>query len=953
MDTTRSAHELAELLLTSQPSYALLSDGSTVEIRQARAEDAADVRQMHEQLSPSNSYFRFFSYSPLAPEREAQRLSRPDDGEHAALLARLDGKLVGVASYEPSGRPGIAEIAFAVSDEMHGRGVATLLLEHLVSLARQRRLTAFAAETLPDNIAMQRVFADAGLPVERQFADGVIELLMPLPGHDGGQLDHYLDAVAGRASRAEVASLRHLLLPESVAVIGAGRRRGSVGREILHNIVAAGFAGPVYAVNPHGHSMEGLTSLTSAADLPLGIDLAVVAVPPSEVAGVAAACGRRGVHAIIVITASLGGAGADLLAICRRYGMRLVGPNCFGVASTPARLNATFAAGTPAAGIAGVVMQSGGVGIALLEHLRRLGIGVSSFASVGDKYDVSSNDLLTWWEQDEQTKLAVLYVESFGNPRGFARTARRVGRKLPVLTVIGGRSVAGQRAAASHTAATATPLVTQEALFGQAGIIATHSLGELIEAAAFLSCQPLPAGRRVAIVSNAGGAGVLAADACGDAGLTVATLTAATQRRLTRLLPPGATVAGPVDASATVDVRAFRECLEAVAADDAVDAVLAIGVPTAVADLRAAILTAQLDKPLAATLLDQAAAVSLLPAVPGEVPAVTGAPATAAAVTGAAVTGAAGNRVDDGAAGSRAAGDRAAGDGAAGDGLASLVRIPVYSYPESAARALAHAAGYREWRDAQHGQVPELADIDASGARALIAAFLTASPDGGWLAAADAAALLASYRITTVTTRTASSQNGVLAAAAELGGHVVLKAEAAGLVHKTEAGAVKLDLRTSAEIEDAYAQLATAFGARLSQVLVQPMLAGGVETIVGVVQEPVFGPLVVFGLGGVATEVLGDHTARLAPLTDADAAQMISGVRVAPLLFGHRGSPAVDTAALADLLLHVSRLADDLPEVAELDLNPVIARSDGAHVVDVRVRISPAAPRDPFLRQLR
>ena len=908
MEMSGSAHELAEVPMTGQPSYALLADGSTVEIQPARPEDAADVRQMHEDLSPGNAYFRFFSFSPQAPEREAQRLCRPEDAEHAALLARLDGQLVGVASYEPSGRPGVAEIAFAVSDEMHGRGVATLLLEHLVSLARQRRLTAFAAETLPDNIAMQRVFADAGLPVERQFADGVIELTMPLPGRDGGQLDQYLDAVAGRASRAEVASLQHLLLPGSVAVIGAGRRRGSVGREILHNIVTGGFTGPVYAVNPRGHSMEGLSCLASPADLPLGIDLAVVAVPPAEVPGVAAACGRRGVRALIVITASLGGGGADLLAICRRYGMRLVGPNCFGVASTRAHLNATFAVGMPAPGIAGLVMQSGGVGIALLEHIRRLGLGVSSFASVGDKYDVSSNDMLTWWEQDEQTMLAVLYVESFGNPRGFARTARRVGRKLPVLTVIGGRSAAGQRAAASHTAASATPLVTQEALFGQAGIIATHSLGELIEAAAFLSCQPLPAGRRVAIVSNAGGAGVLAADACGDNGLAVATLSAATQRRLTRLLPAGAAVGGPVDASATVSVNAFRACLETVAADDAVDAVLAIGVPTAVSDVSTAILTAQLGKSLAATLLDQAEAARLLPAGARQAP--------------------------------------------AGDGRGER-RVPVYSYPESAARALAHAARYREWRDAERGQVPDLDGIDVAGARALVSAFLIASPDGGWLAAADAAALMASYQIPTVTTLTGPSQDAVLTAADELGGHVVLKAEVAGLVHKTDVGAVKLDLRTSAEVADAYAELAGAFGDDMTRVLVQPMLAGGVETIVGVVQEPVFGPLVVFGLGGVATEVLGDHTARLAPLTDTDAAQMISGVRAAPLLSGHRGSPAVDTAAIADLLLRVSRLADDLPEVAELDLNPVIARPDGAHVVDVRIRIAPSATRDPFLRQLR
>ncbi|HTX85856.1 MAG TPA: GNAT family N-acetyltransferase [Streptosporangiaceae bacterium] len=897
----------AAVITPAAGSYALLSDGTTIEIRPAGAQDIDDVREMHNQMSPDNAYFRFFSFSPQAPEREAQRLCRPEGVDHAALLARLDGQLVGVASYEPTRRPGVAEIAFAVSDEMHGRGVATLLLEHLVSLARQRHLTAFAAETLPENMAMQRVFADAGLPVERQFADGVIELTMPLPAHEGGRLDHYLDAVADRASRAEIASLRHLLRPESVAVVGAGRRRGSVGREILHNIVAGGFPGPVYPVNPHGRSMEGLSCLASVADLPLGVDLAVIAVPPHEVPAVAAECGRRGVRALIVITASLGGGGADLLAICRRYGMRLVGPNCFGVASSEAHLNATFAASMPGGGSTGLVMQSGGVGIALLEHLRRIGTGVSSFASVGDKYDVSSNDMLTWWEQDGQTRLAVLYVESFGNPRGFARTARRVGQKLPVLTVIGGRSAAGQRAAASHTAASATPLVTQEALFGQAGIIATRSLGELVDAAALLASQPLPAGRRVAIVSNAGGAGVLAADACYDSGLTVAVLETSTQRRLARILPPGATVSGPVDASATVSVSSFRDCLQAVGADDNVDAILAIGVPTAIADLSEAIVTAPVSKPIAAVMLDRGQAVTLA--------------------------------------------DRAV---AAGQPIAELEpRLPIYSYPESAARALGHAASYREWRDSQQGRVPEFADVDAVGAHALVAAFLADRPDGGWLAAADAIALLASYRIVMVETRSVTSKDAALVAAAELGGHVVLKADVAGLVHKTDAGAVKLDLRSGEEVAGAYRELAAAFGADLRRVLVQPMLTGGVETIIGVVQEPVFGPLVVFGLGGVATDVLGDRAARLAPLTDSDAEQMISEVRAAPLLFGHRGSPAVDTAALADLLLRVSRLADDLPEVADLDLNPVIARPDGAHVVDVRIRVAPTAPRDPFLRQLR
>jgi acyl-CoA synthetase (NDP forming)/GNAT superfamily N-acetyltransferase len=882
-------------------TYALLADGGTIDIRPARPDDAESVREMHASLSPDNAYFRFFSLSPRAPEREATRVCRPEDESHVALLALLSGRLVGVATYEATGKPGRAEIAFAVTDDMHGRGIATLLLEHLVSAARQRNLIAFEAETLPDNYAMLRVFADAGLPVERHFGDGMVELTIPLPGTDTEGLDNYLDAVDMRASRAEIASLRSLFRPASVAVIGAGRKRGSVGREILHNILTAGFGGPVYAVHPSAEMIEGIVCLPSAIDLPDGVDVAVIAVPPPEVVSVAANCGRRGVRNLVVITSNLGASGPELLATCRRYGMRLVGPNCFGVAVPGQGLNATFAVREPQPGTAGLVMQSGGLGIALFEHFSRLGIGVSSFVSVGDKYDVSSNDLLTWWEQDDQTKLAVLYVESFGNPRAFARTARRVGRKIPVLTIIGGRSAAGQRAAASHTAATATPLVTQEALFAQAGIITAHSLGELVETAAFLACQPLPAGNRVAIVSNAGGAGVLAADACAEEGLIVPALGAATQRRLAELLPSGAAIGDPVDTTAGVTAETFRTALEIVAADDSVDAIVAIGVPTAVADLTAAISSAKVAKPMAVALLDQADTARLLPEP-----------------------------------------DR---------GQARLV--PAYAYPESAVSAISHAVGYVRWRESQRGRLPELDGLDPAAARQLVSGFLSAQPGGGWLAEADAAQLLASYQIPMITTRVVTSAAAAVAVAAEAGWPVVLKAEVAGVVHKTDAGAVKLDLRTGDDVAAAYRQLTEQFGADLRRVLVQPMLAGGVETLAGVVQEPVFGPLVVFGLGGVATEVLGDHVARLSPLTDADAHDMVRSIRAAALLTGHRGSAAVDTAGLEDILLRLSRLADDLPEVAELDLNPVIATPGSVQAVDVRVRVAPAMPRDPFLRRLR
>ncbi|HEV2451016.1 MAG TPA: GNAT family N-acetyltransferase, partial [Streptosporangiaceae bacterium] len=446
-------------------TFALLIDGSTIEIRPATPEDFEAVRAMHAALSPENAYLRFFSLSPLNADREARRVCRAPGPDHAALLAWLGDELAGVASYEPIPGPAVAEIAFAVPDHLHGRGIATLLLEHLVSIARQRGLRAFTAETLTENTAMLAVFANAGLPVQRKFADGDMQLTFPLPCDEADQrLDRYLDAVAARESRADVASLCHLLRPGSIAVIGASRRRGSPGREILHNIVTGGFAGPVYPVNPRGRSMEGLHCLPSVADLPEHVDMAVIAVPAPAVPAVADACGRRGVRSLVVITSGLGAEGADLLAICRRYGMRLVGPNCFGIAVPGLGLDATFGADRPLPGRAGLVVQSGGVGVSFLAHLSRLGIGVSSFVSAGDKYDVSSNDLLTWWEQDGQTALAVLYVESFGSPRKFARTARRVGQMMPVLTVVSGRSVAGQRAAASHTAAAGTPLATQEAL---------------------------------------------------------------------------------------------------------------------------------------------------------------------------------------------------------------------------------------------------------------------------------------------------------------------------------------------------------------------------------------------------------------------------------------------------------------------------------------------------------
>jgi len=496
--------------------YALLRDGSTVEIRPADRSDAEAVRAMHAMMSPGNLYLRFFGKSLDSADIEADRVCRAPGLDHVTLLAWLGGRLVGVASYELAAESGTAEVAFAVLDDMHGKGIGTLLREHLASVARDRGVRSITTGTLPENQAMLKVFANSGLPVQRRLSAGVVELTFPLPGEADRGFDEYLDHVAARESRADVASLQHLLWPASVAVVGASRRRGTVGREILHNIVTGGFSGQVYPINPHAAALDGLRCLASVDDLPQNIDMAVIAVPPAVVPEVAAQCGQRGVRSLVVITSGLGDQGADLLAICRRHGMRLVGPSCSGVAVPFLGLDATFGAEHPFPGTAALVVQSGGIGISLLGHLSQLGIGVSSFASVGDMYDVSSDDLLAWWEHDLRTKLAVLCVESYGSLRKFARTARRVGQRMPVLTVLGGRPMAGQRAAASRAAAAATPLVTQEALFAQAGIIAVPGLGELVEAAALLASQPLPAGGRIAIVSSTGEAGVLAADACGQ-----------------------------------------------------------------------------------------------------------------------------------------------------------------------------------------------------------------------------------------------------------------------------------------------------------------------------------------------------------------------------------------------------------------------------------------------------
>ncbi|MEU9188905.1 bifunctional GNAT family N-acetyltransferase/acetate--CoA ligase family protein [Streptomyces sp. NPDC048484] len=887
--------------------HALLTDGTTVCVRAAGSDDHDAVLRLYSDMSDENLRLRFFSVSRRSAEQAAARVGNSTDAGYRAFVAEYDGQVIGIAEYQVEGeeRAGSADMALAVGDAWHHRGVGTLLLEHLVSAARAQGVTSFSADALAENREMLKVFTDLGLRTVRQFSGPEIRCLIPL-----ADTEHYRVRVEGRGQTADVASLTPLLRPKSVVVVGAGRKPGSVGRAVLHNLSTGGFTGRLLAVNPTASVVLGVHAYPSVGALPLVPDLAVIAVPAPDVPAAAEECGKFGVRALLVVSAGLDADQAEaLLAAGRHHGMRLVGPNCLGLASTEetVRLDATFAATHPQPGTAGVAVQSGGVGIALLSGLERLGIGVSDFVSLGDKYDVSGNDLLQWWESDGRTDLALLHLESFGNPRAFSRTARRVTRRLPILTVDAGRTEAGRRAAASHTAGAATTTMTRRALFTQAGITATRTVPELLETAALLHSQPLPTGSRVVVVTNAGGAGVLAADACAEAGLSLPPLSPALIDDLLGILPRGATAGNPVDAGAAVTEEQLRSCVDRLADHDGVDAVLVALVPTAVATATGDDLVRSLthapdrrSRTVAAVLLDQETTVRLLPSDTGHVPA--------------------------------------------------------YADPQAAARALAHAAERARWLARPPGTVPALDGIDTQRAHQVVAAFLADNPDGGWLDPRACAELLGCYGIPQSPWAWAESEDEAVLAADRLKGPdglVVLKAHWPGLVHKTVQHAVHLDLRGDAQVRAAYQDFHVRFSPMLAGAVVQPLAPRGIELFAGVVQDEVFGPLVLFGLGGTATDVLDDHAARLAPLTDLDVHDLVTAPRCAPLLFGRDGTGPVDLEKVEQLLLRLSRMAGDLPQLAEADLNPVLARPDLVTALDARIRLLPRRAHDPYLRRLR
>jgi acetate---CoA ligase (ADP-forming) len=864
----------------------ILRDGSTLRLRPPRRDDADALLRFFHGLSERSLYLRFHGL-PRLDERLVEPVLEPDWEERGALLGALMGndgeEVVAVANYVRLRDPAVAEAAFAVADAYQRRGIGTRLLEQLAQRAASVGVERFVAEVMADNRDMLGVFEAVGFELTRELAGGEIEVEFPL-----AMTEAFETSVAERDHVAVTASVRPFFEPRSVAVIGASHRRGSIGGELFRNILAGDFQGAAYPVNRGGDPVAGVRAYRSIAEIGDPVDLAVISVPAAAVIGAAEEALRHGVRALVVISAGFAETGREgeerqdqLLSLVRSYGARLIGPNCLGIAVAGPRLNATFAGRAAPPGNIGFSSQSGALGLALLEAAVTRALGLSAFVSIGNKADVSTNDLLQWWEDDEATEAILLYVESFGNPRRFGRLARRVARRKPILALKSGTSTSGRRAASSHTAALAGSDAAVDALFRHAGVIRAASLEELVDVATFFSTQPRLAGTSVAVLTNAGGLGILCADACEAEGLELTALADETVAALRAVLPAEASIGNPVDMLGSATADTYATALPPLLADPHVDAVIVLFVPAVSATAEAV-----------ATALTQ---------VTAEVEAEK--PVLAVVISA---------------------------DGVPEALRSGAGRVGAFDYPESAARALGRAAERAEWLRRPQGYVPPLAGIDGERAESVVERALSAAEDA-WLAPEDVRELLLAYGLPLVPERLAASADEAAALAAELGFPAVVKTAAPG-AHKTELGGIALDLADANAVRAAVQRIG-------APVIVQPMVKAGAELLAGVVQDPVFGPLVAFGPGGVLAELIGEASFRIAPLTDVDATELVTTGKAGRLIAGFRGAPAADRAALEDVLHRLSRLGEDLPAVSELDLNPVLALPDRCVIVDARIRV--------------
>ena len=865
----------------------LLADGAIAVVRPLDpAHDRAPLDALHHGATTESLRLRFFTTTPRAADSYVEHVCTAPPEETITLVAETGGEVVALATAEVSS-PTVAEVAFLVSDALHGHGIASILLEHLAAAARDRGIETFTADVLAENYAMLGVFRAAGFDVLHHEEYGVVEVRLAT-----AQTARAQRAADEREAHAEARSLHPLLHPRSAAVVGVRRDGSGIGGAVLDSIVSGGFTGSLHVVHPSAGEVSGVPAVHRLADLDEPVDVAVLCVPAPRLEDAMADAVTAGVRAVVVISSGLREMGPEgrtieqkLARTAREHGIRMVGPNCLGLlANDPAvRLNATFARSMPHSGALAIASQSGGVGIALLDLAGDLGLGVNSFVSLGNKADVSSNDLLMAWQDDPSVQAAALYLESFGNARKFARVARRFSTNKPLLAVVGGRSAGGQRAGSSHTAASATPSVGIAALFDQAGVIECHSAEELATTAQLLVEQPLPAGDRVAVLSNAGGFGVLGADACEQVGLRVPQLSERLQQQLATHVTATVGTSNPVDLGAGAAPAQLTGAVADLLDTDEVDALVVVLVGTAVADpepLVEALVQVRRQHPGKPALL-----VTLGGVVPPE------------------------------------------------PEPGGWTRFRTMS---DAVQALGRAQGYARWRSVETTDPEPLDGARGRAARTRARHLLEQGRD--WLGAVEIAQLLSPYGLAPVG-QVARDLGEAVAAARKVGFPVALKVADPRVLHKTDRGLVRVGVGDAPGVRRAVADFCAELDLNSVPVIVQPVVSG-VEVALGLVRDPGMGPLLMVAAGGVTTEIANDRTFLLPPLSRTDAVRALHSLRMWPLLKGYRGSPPVDLDALVDLVLELGRLAEEVPEITELDLNPVLAAPEGAHVVDVRVRLA-------------
>ncbi|MCL1593170.1 MAG: GNAT family N-acetyltransferase [Actinomycetia bacterium] len=878
---------------------AVLKDGGTIRIRPIVPEDSDALQEFVQNMSTQSSYFRFFRVKRELDADELKTFTQVDYKADMAFIGIVDGELVGVGRYNAlEDDPSTAEIAFTVRDSFQGMGIGTLLVFRISAYARALGIERFRAFLLADNHAMMRVFRNAGFALNREIDEGVYTVEIPTEESDS------VLAAEGKAEQiSTAASLMPLFYPHSIAVIGASRNRASIGGRLFNNILNADFMGPLYPVNPRTSVVRSIPTFASVKDIPGPIDLAFIVVPSQHVADVVRECAEKGVRSLVVISAGfseVGGSGAEaeaeILDIVRTAGMRMVGPNCMGLLNTDpvVNLDGQFGPIMPPRGNVAMLSQSGALGLAILDYATELGIGISTFVSVGNKADVSGNDLLLYWEEDPNTDVVLLYLESFGNPRRFSRIARRIGMKKPIVVVKSGRTAAGARAASSHTGSLASLDTAVDALFDQAGVIRVDTLEELFNVASLLSSQPLPRGRNVGVITNAGGPAILAVDALESQGLHVPHLSDELQKQLREFLSADAAVFNPIDMIAAAGPEEYKKTIQALLASDEIDALITVfipasdvGVPETATAIREAAEESSGEKVFLSVYMNSSG-------VPTELSSAT-------------------------------------------------AQFPVFPFPERAAMALRKAVEYAEWREKPAGTFVRPEGIDKTEARRILdAACEGLPPDGEWLAPEAVDGILTAYGLPVPRTGVVHSLEEARAFAESISGPVVLKVISPSAVHKSDVGGVALDVNGPEEVKAAYEQVTSAVPDP-EGVLVQEFVVGGHEVLIGMVEDPNFGPLVVFGLGGVFVELIGDVAFRIHPLTDHDAAEMIADVKSARLLEGYRGGDKGDIDAVIDALLRVSAMIEDLPEVFEMDLNPVKVGTPGSgvRIVDARIKVRP------------